>query len=188
MQFLGIVDGLRKLAYRTSLHRAFSAAQLTATAALGWQGDRDLPAAMLLQTIAFVAFNKVGDCRWAVKGGTMAGTGYQLESFRSQICQQGFWSTFETRLPQHTQPTSSAGVHRPVLCVVLSSSAAGASTARAISCQGRGLLNWALFSFRSVYCTLLFPVFVLYGFSRAILCSASLDLSWGRGSWPRRTG
>lgn len=78
MQFLGIVDGLRKLAYRTSLHRAFSAAQLTATAALGWQGDRDLPAAMLLQTIAFVAFNKVRDYRCAAKGRSMAGMGCHL--------------------------------------------------------------------------------------------------------------
>ncbi len=37
-----------------------TAAQLAAVAALGWRFAACLPVAWLLQTLAFVAFNKVG--------------------------------------------------------------------------------------------------------------------------------
>lgn len=48
----------------TCRRRAFSGAQLVLQAAAGWRCASDLPFCFLLQTMLFVAFNKVGRPGW----------------------------------------------------------------------------------------------------------------------------
>ncbi len=43
-----------------AVRRVVSGAQLLAVASMGWQHAAHLPSAFLLQTLAFVALNKVG--------------------------------------------------------------------------------------------------------------------------------